>query len=197
MDLEYILVSEVGGSGVLKSEGSSPPNTQKPASEVTRSTPKGCVPPSCGQIIGHPSPSQSCSPRSRTPSLSCHTHNTNQSVPSTLNGEATQPPPLQLIYKSKANKESSWTPDEDSLIIRLRSEKKPWDEIAKELPKRSGIACRLRYQNYLQNTSLYDHEDIKNKLSRVYYRYVTLDHPVCLNRFKFRYSFISIPYLSL
>ncbi|KAF5844015.1 hypothetical protein GGP41_000396 [Bipolaris sorokiniana] len=110
MDLEYILVSEVGGSGVLKSEGSSPPNTQKPASEVTRSTPKG-----------------------------------------------------------KANKESSWTPDEDSLIIRLRSEKKPWDEIAKELPKRSGIACRLRYQNYLQNTSLYDHEDIKNKLSRVYY----------------------------
>jgi hypothetical protein len=49
-----------------------------------------------------------------------------------------------------------------------------WDDIAKRLPGRSSISCRLRYQNYLEKRAIWD-EEKKNKLARLYARYVPLD----------------------
>jgi hypothetical protein len=48
-----------------------------------------------------------------------------------------------------------------------------WDDIAKRLPGRSSISCRLRYQNYLEKRAIWD-EEKKNKLARLYARYVSL-----------------------
>ena len=49
-----------------------------------------------------------------------------------------------------------------------------WEDISKHLPGRSAISCRLHYQNYLERRSEWD-EDRKNKLARLYERYVYLD----------------------
>lgn len=46
-----------------------------------------------------------------------------------------------------------------------------WEDISKQLPGRSAISCRLHYQNYLERRSEWD-EDRKNKLARLYERYV-------------------------
>lgn len=48
-----------------------------------------------------------------------------------------------------------------------------WDDIAKRLPGRSSISCRLRYQNYLEKRAIWD-EEKKNKLARLYARYVQM-----------------------
>lgn len=45
-----------------------------------------------------------------------------------------------------------------------------WDDIAKRLPGRSAISCRLRYQNYSEKRQDWD-EEKKNKLARLYNRY--------------------------
>lgn len=45
-----------------------------------------------------------------------------------------------------------------------------WDDIAKRFPGRSSIACRLRYQNYLEKRAIWD-EEKKNKLARLYARF--------------------------
>ncbi|EMD86714.1 hypothetical protein COCC4DRAFT_114255, partial [Bipolaris maydis ATCC 48331] len=60
-----------------------------------------------------------------------------------------------------------WTQKDDDLIIRLRSERKKWSEIVKELPGRSSIGCRLRYQNYLEKPHVYG-EEVRDKLARFY-----------------------------
>jgi hypothetical protein len=57
-----------------------------------------------------------------------------------------------------------------------------WDDIAKRLPGRSSISCRLRYQDYLEKRAIWD-EEKKNKLARLYARYVPLDHSRCLDYF--------------
>lgn len=51
-----------------------------------------------------------------------------------------------------------------------------WDDIAKRLPGRSSISCRLRYQNYLEKRAIWD-EEKKNKLARLYARYVHRETP--------------------
>ena len=75
--------------------------------------------------------------------------------------------PLQ----SPAKKQSKWSPEEDSKIIQLRQDGMKWEDISKHLPGRSAISCRLHYQNYLERRSEWD-EDRKNKLARLYERYV-------------------------
>jgi Myb-like DNA-binding domain len=70
-----------------------------------------------------------------------------------------------------AKKQSKWTPEEDEKIIRLRGDAMKWEDISKQLPGRSAISCRLHYQNYLERRSEWD-EDRKNKLARLYERYV-------------------------
>jgi hypothetical protein len=50
-----------------------------------------------------------------------------------------------------------------------------WEDISKHLPGRSAISCRLRFQNYLERRSEWD-EEKKNKLARLYERYVVRTH---------------------
>ena len=76
-----------------------------------------------------------------------------------------------LAEESPAKKQSKWTPEEDNLTIELRGQGMKWDDIAKRLPGRSSISCRLRYQNYLEKRAVWD-EEKKNKLARLYARYV-------------------------
>lgn len=47
-------------------------------------------------------------------------------------------------------KQSKWSAYEDSRIISLRMSGMDWPEIARHLPGRSAISCRLRYQNKLE-----------------------------------------------
>ncbi|RYO48190.1 hypothetical protein AA0116_g12592 [Alternaria tenuissima] len=93
--------------------------------------------------------------------------NTNHSPPSTLKRQASQIP---LPDESPAKKQSKWTPEEDNLVIELRGQGTKWDDIAKRLPGRSSISCRLRYQNYLEKRAIWD-EEKKNKLARLYVRF--------------------------
>jgi hypothetical protein len=96
---------------------------------------------------------------------------TNGSPPNTLKRQASQTP---LPDESPAKKQSKWTPEEDNLTIELRGQGMKWDDIAKRLPGRSSISCRLRYQNYLEKRAIWD-EEKKNKLARLYARYVQFD----------------------
>jgi len=98
---------------------------------------------------------------------------TNGSPPSALKRQASQTP---LPEESPAKKQSKWTPEEDNLTIELRGQGMKWDDIAKRLPGRSSISCRLRYQNYLEKRAIWD-EEKKNKLARLYARYV--QHTPC------------------
>ena len=45
-----------------------------------------------------------------------------------------------------------WSPQEDVLIVKLHNDGMTWDGVAKQLPGRSGMSCRLRYQNYLRKS---------------------------------------------
>jgi hypothetical protein len=78
----------------------------------------------------------------------------------------------QPIHSPLAKKQSKWSPTEDAKIIRLRGKGMKWDDCSKELPGRSAISCRLHYQNYLERRSEWD-EEKRNKLARVYDRYVS------------------------
>lgn len=77
-----------------------------------------------------------------------------------------------------------WTPEEDNLIIELRQAKTKWSDMPQRLPDRSALACRLRYQNYLEKRQVWD-EEKKDKLSMLYNRY-------CL----FAYTYLSFPHFS-
>src|SRR6266567_729967 len=72
-----------------------------------------------------------------------------------------------LPEESPAKKQSKWTQEEDNLTIELRGTGMKWDDIAKRIPGRSSISCRLRYQNYLEKRAVWD-EEKKNKLARLY-----------------------------
>lgn len=94
---------------------------------------------------------------------------TNGSPPSQIIKRSASQTPLP--EESPAKKQSKWTPEEDNLTIELRGQGMKWDDIAKRLPGRSSISCRLRYQNYLEKRAVWD-EEKKNKLARLYARYV-------------------------
>lgn len=98
----------------------------------------------------------------------------NGSPPSRLIKRAASQTPLP--EESPAKKQSKWTPEEDNLTIELRGQGMKWDDIAKRLPGRSSISCRLRYQNYLEKRAVWD-EEKKNKLARLYARYVASQPP--------------------
>ncbi|KAF2788643.1 hypothetical protein K505DRAFT_366290 [Melanomma pulvis-pyrius CBS 109.77] len=102
--------------------------------------------------------------------------------PTTPQGPAssTASPPSQILKRapsktplteeSPAKKQSKWSPEEDNLTIELRGQGIKWDDIAKRLPGRTSISCRLRYQNYLEKRDTWD-EETKNKLARLYARF--------------------------
>lgn len=74
-------------------------------------------------------------------------------------------------------KQSKWSAEEDAAIIELRGNGMKWEDISKNLPGRSAISCRLRFQNYLERRSEWD-EEKKNKLARLYERYVYVAQPL-------------------
>jgi hypothetical protein len=69
--------------------------------------------------------------------------------------------------KQQGKYRTKWSSEEDATIIRQREGGKRWKDISLQLPGRSAMACRLRYQNYLEKT-----EDAKNKLASAYNRYI-------------------------
>jgi len=81
-----------------------------------------------------------------------------------------------LAEESPAKKQSKWTPEEDNLTIELRGQGMKWDDIAKRLPGRSSILCRLRYQNYLEKRTFWN-EEKKNRLATLYARCVKRQIP--------------------
>ncbi|KAF2818176.1 hypothetical protein CC86DRAFT_309722 [Ophiobolus disseminans] len=91
----------------------------------------------------------------------------NGSPPQALKRQASQTP---LPEESPAKKQFKWTLEEDNLTIKLRGQGIKWDDIAKHLPGRSSISCRLRYQGYLEKRAVWD-EEKKNKLARLYARF--------------------------
>ncbi|KAG9189928.1 hypothetical protein G6011_06796 [Alternaria panax] len=94
------------------------------------------------------------------------TQSNNHFAPATLKRKASQTP---LPDEHAAKKQSKWTPEEDNRIIQLRGRRIKWDDIAKDLPGRSSISCRLRYQNYLEKRAIWDEEE-KNKFAKCYER---------------------------
>lgn len=78
-------------------------------------------------------------------------------------------PAMSHPLASPAKKQSKWSSHEDLLIVQLRGVGIKWEDIAKRLPGRSSISCRLHYQNYLERKSQWD-EEKKNKLARLYDR---------------------------
>ncbi|KAF2836959.1 hypothetical protein M501DRAFT_922786, partial [Patellaria atrata CBS 101060] len=65
---------------------------------------------------------------------------------------------------------SKWTKEEDEINTELRGNGMKWDDIAKRLPGRSAMSCRLRFQNYIERKADWD-EEKKNKLARLYNRF--------------------------
>ncbi|KAL9058808.1 MAG: hypothetical protein Q9162_001532 [Coniocarpon cinnabarinum] len=72
-------------------------------------------------------------------------------------------------FEPAPKKQSKWTEEEDDQLITLRGEGMKWEEIAKHVPGRSAIACRLHYQNFLERRAAWD-EEKKNKLAQLYNR---------------------------
>ncbi|XTI90780.1 hypothetical protein V2W45_1244305, partial [Cenococcum geophilum] len=67
-------------------------------------------------------------------------------------------------------KDKRWAPAEDALIIMHWGNGMKWDDIAKRIPGRSLISCRLRYQNYPEKRAPWDSEK-KNMMARLYDRF--------------------------
>ena len=68
--------------------------------------------------------------------------------------------------KQQGKYRTKWSSEEDATIIRQREGGQRWKDISLQLPGRSAMACRLRYQNYLEKS-----EAAKNKLASAYNRY--------------------------
>lgn len=135
-------------------EERSPPGTST-AAFPSRVVPSGPVLPPMS-IVSSPVSGPSVPPPSIT------------KIPASIPAKRLQP---AHTAESPAKKQSKWSPEEDALIIELRGSGMKWEDISRRLPGRSAISCRLHYQNYLERRSEWD-EDKKNKLARLYERYV-------------------------
>ncbi|SPJ80242.1 related to DRPLA protein [Fusarium torulosum] len=78
--------------------------------------------------------------------------------------DVVQEPPAK-----KQRKYMKWSLEEDNLMIELQGKGMRWKDVAKRLPGRTAISCRLRYQNYLVGRDDSD-EGRKDKLARLYER---------------------------
>lgn len=85
------------------------------------------------------------------------------------NNKRLAPPHSHPAESPAKKKQSKWTPNEDATIIELRGNGMKWEDISRQLPNRSAISCRLRFQNYLERRPEWD-EEKKDKLARFYER---------------------------
>lgn len=179
----YATASPAYGPSQAYSASGPPPAV--PLSLSAASMQGGPVLPAISELQRHPDPGQH--PQFRPlytgppvpTALAQGPPGSNGSPPSQVIKRAASQTPLP--EESPAKKQSKWTPEEDNLTIELRGQGMKWDDIAKRLPGRSSISCRLRYQNYLEKRAVWD-EEKKNKLARLYARYVqepasTFGHP--------------------
>jgi hypothetical protein len=154
-----------------------PPQAPTSAPSVPGAMIGGPVLPAISELQRHPDPSShpQFRPLYTGPGPVHHgSPVSNRSPPhQVIKRQASQTP---LPDESPAKKQSKWTPEEDNLTIELRGQGMKWDDIAKRLPGRSSISCRLRYQNYLEKRAIWD-EEKKNKLARLYARYVHRETP--------------------
>jgi hypothetical protein len=82
------------------------------------------------------------------------------------------PPHIPVTHTGTSNKRLAPPhPAASPAKKKLRGNGMKWEDISKHLPGRSAISCRLRFQNYLERRSEWD-EEKKNKLARLYERYV-------------------------
>jgi hypothetical protein len=82
----------------------------------------------------------------RMPAPSTHEHGRNESSMSL-------PPPKTLLVYSRGR---NWTNPEDKLLIQARGDpnrnkEKSWEDIASNIPGRTGDQCRLRWDTLLRN----------------------------------------------
>ncbi|KAF2196089.1 hypothetical protein GQ43DRAFT_277981 [Delitschia confertaspora ATCC 74209] len=162
---------------LIEPRGSKSPASKKSATYVYTTAP---VLPALSDLQRHPHTDQLQHPQAFRPLL---TGTSSFSAPAShppLVPGPNESPPSQLIKRaasqtphpeeSPAKKQSKWTTEEDNLTIDLRGQGMKWDDIAKRLPGRSAISCRLRYQNYLEKRAIWDDEK-KNKLAQLYARF--------------------------
>jgi hypothetical protein len=179
VDISLLLKPKDGRSGE-GNDGHGRSNSASPAAKSTASIPSlpSTVATSVtgGLVLGPNSHAQS----NGAPGLQSINQSRSSPSPSALRP---QPQSLKRVASatdlpttSPAKKQSKWSADEDAKIIQLRGEGMKWEDISKQLPGRSAISCRLHYQNYLERRSEWD-EDRKNKLARLYERYVTSPLP--------------------
>ncbi|KAK0335652.1 hypothetical protein LTR59_011091 [Friedmanniomyces endolithicus] len=81
-----------------------------------------------------------------------------------------QTSPTERTVPPLASTSTKWRTDEDASIVKLRRDGRKWKDIAEELPGRSAISCRLRYQNYLERRPQWD-ERKQDRLALLYDRY--------------------------
>jgi hypothetical protein len=71
--------------------------------------------------------------------------------------------------ESPAKRQSTWSAEEDVILIQLRGKGMKWEDISSRIPGRSHMSCRLHYQNYLERRYPWT-EERKDKLARLYER---------------------------
>ncbi|MCJ1462023.1 hypothetical protein MMC07_000623 [Pseudocyphellaria aurata] len=93
----------------------------------------------------------------------------------TEESEAKRPANIPVLPHAK--RQTKWSKEEDDLIIRLRREGLQWKQAAEHLPGRTAIACRLHYQNYLEDRQrgqweqkMEQWEENMDELARLYHR---------------------------
>ncbi|KAF2085796.1 hypothetical protein K490DRAFT_14112, partial [Saccharata proteae CBS 121410] len=66
-------------------------------------------------------------------------------------------------------RQGKWTAEEKLLVIRARNNNEKWNDIAAHFPGRTGMACRLHFQNYTEKDAWTEVE--MDKFARLYERY--------------------------
>lgn len=74
-----------------------------------------------------------------------------------------------LLPGEPAKKQSKWSEKENDVVLRARARGDKWNEVSKLIPGRSGTACRLHYQNFLEKKPEWTKESIA-KLARLWER---------------------------
>ncbi|KAF3031939.1 hypothetical protein E8E12_002269 [Didymella heteroderae] len=110
-----------------------------------------------------------------TPAANGQTADRTVQTSGSASSAATTPVQLTLLGSScprvipEPRVATAWSSNEDNLMITLRGQRMEWADISKHIPGRSSVACRLRYQNYLEKKAMVNEEN-KNKLAQVYAR---------------------------
>ncbi|KAL8660478.1 MAG: hypothetical protein Q9202_006514 [Teloschistes flavicans] len=82
------------------------------------------------------------------------------------NKRTASPSPHELQQPNK-KPPRQWSDSDSDELVKLRGQNMKWEDIARRFPNRSHVACRLRYQNYMERK--YHWTDDKNgKLARLY-----------------------------